>query len=966
MKRLADSDRATALAELSGLLKRLRDERRLTMAALERRSGLGHTTVSQALNGRVVPTVATLLALAKPLKADPQVLLRLRLKVMAMSSAEPSASTEDSAFERRYRDYVISRYRQLTVFGLDLGRPEGACWPLDTAYLSLEMAEPALSHDQWKDAAAPVTVERAEEALARRQRTLVRGLAGSGKTTLLQWLAVSTARGKLPPEIAHFTSLIPFVLPLRTLVRHDRLPPPADFLQATGSMLASAQPAGWAERVLSAGRGLLLVDGIDEVPQGQRENTRTWLCELLAAYPHGHFVVTTRPSAVPEGWLSGLEFTELTVRPMSRDDVSVFISRWHSAASSTLTDFEARADLAALAVTLKDAVRAQRDLGQLATTPLMCALMCALHRDRRGHLPQGRMELYEAALSMLLVRRDRERGIGDPEGIVLTRQQSVHLLQHLAYWLIRNGQTEMDQRDAIAVLDDLLPAMAAVAAQGDASQVLTHLMSRSGLLRQPTAETLDFVHRTFQDYLGAKAAVEARDLGLLTRHAHDDQWEDVIRMAVAHARPAERSALLRRLMSRGDRTARHRTRLHLLAMACLEQATELDPVVRQEVENRTAALLPPRSTADAKTLASVGPVIIDVLPGPEGLEDDEAAAVVRTAAAVGGDAALALIKRFRHHLSHSVQLALVVAWHDFEAHEYAQEILRHIHRPDGLIIVTSEAELEALPGLNQKKNIRVVGTFPLEVILPTLDPQQLTDLDLSLNSNVEDLSFLHSLPRLRGLELFHCPIRDYTPIGGLPLTQLKLYSEYGADELDLSTIGPLVHLTHLELDFPLVHDSMEGFPKLPQLRSLLMSYNCELTSLTGISAYPRLEFLSAPPSLLLETDPAELAALDRLTRMELREETLELLESVSPLPQVTHLTLQPSMSGDALGPLRKTFTGLRSLHICCPPDDDASVDLSPLANIDDLKVTVHHAGHVEGADGFPTGAVRRIPRPRTP
>jgi hypothetical protein len=53
----------------------------------------------------------------------------------------------------------------------------------------------------------------------------------------------------------------------------------------------------------------------------------------------------------------------------------------------------------------------------------MCALVCALHRDRRGHLPHSRMELYQAALSMLLVRRDRERSIDVPEGIQLTEHQ---------------------------------------------------------------------------------------------------------------------------------------------------------------------------------------------------------------------------------------------------------------------------------------------------------------------------------------------------------------------------------------------------------------------------------------------------------------------------------------------------------------------------------------------------------------
>lgn len=71
--------------------------------------------------------------------------------------------------------------------------------------------------------------------------------------------------------------------------------------------------------------------------------------------------------------------------------------------------------LAAYRAQLLDAVRTKPDLGRLATNPLMCGLICALHRDRRGYLPHGRKELYESALSMLLTRRDRERDMAVPE-----------------------------------------------------------------------------------------------------------------------------------------------------------------------------------------------------------------------------------------------------------------------------------------------------------------------------------------------------------------------------------------------------------------------------------------------------------------------------------------------------------------------------------------------------------------------
>ena len=53
-------------------------------------------------------------------------------------------------------------------------------------------------------------------------------------------------------------------------------------------------------------------------------------------------------------------------------------------------------------------------------------------------------------------------------------------------------------------------------------------------------------------------------------------------MAVAHARPRERAEILRKLLTRGDTVKSRRDRLHLLAMACLEHATELDPRMRAD------------------------------------------------------------------------------------------------------------------------------------------------------------------------------------------------------------------------------------------------------------------------------------------------------------------------------------------------------------------------------------------------
>ena len=44
-------------------------------------------------------------------------------------------------------------------------------------------------------------------------------------------------------------------------------------------------PTGWAHRMLSQGRALLLVDGVDELPAARRPAVRQWLRDCWPSIP---------------------------------------------------------------------------------------------------------------------------------------------------------------------------------------------------------------------------------------------------------------------------------------------------------------------------------------------------------------------------------------------------------------------------------------------------------------------------------------------------------------------------------------------------------------------------------------------------------------------------------------------------------------------------------------------------------
>lgn len=813
----------------------------------------------------------------------------LTAKVDEVIRRTPRVDARDAEFERRYLAYMAKKHGSLTIYGVDL-RDAPEKWPLDVAYLSLEatgagtsawfaagsgagtwLAEPderesgaeiervrrvpgavaggeplavaghgageegpASTWTSFRSGTATVIHRsdllggRADLALARHDKVLVRGMAGSGKTTLVQWLAVSSARDEQTEDMAYLRDRIPFVLPLRTLTRHgERLPAPDRFLSAVDCPLSP--PDGWADRVLAAGRGLVLVDGIDEIPEAERDRARRWLRDLLDSYDGNRWLVTSRPTAVRDDWLASDGFTELSLAPMSSAEVSTFVRRWHQAAGPEAAPYEQP---------LLDALRTTSDVAQLATNPLMCGLICALHRGRRGFLPRGRKALYDAALSMLLSRRDRERDMGTPYGIELGEAPQIQLIQRIAYWLTLNGRTTMDRSHAESVVREAVPAITE-AAGVDPGVVFTHLLHRSGLLREPTADTVDFVHRTFQDYLAAKALVDRWDIGVLVQHAADDQWEDVIRMAVGHARPRECAEIFEELLKAADAEVARRTHLRILVVAAtaLDHATEVAPEIRERIRARTAEVIPPRDAEEARELASVGRTVLDLLPDPDGLTHDEAAMAVTTATHITDDAALPYLARFTGHTTLRVRSQLMWGWSRFEVRQYAQEIIARLD-PDALYFtLRSDDQIDELVRLGVRpelldirQSISSRGAAALGPVLAGVRSLEFAE-DTSRNSLWRLLRGTPSreasegtcrVPRLVDLDLvwFTSPTEDdWIAVAGVPslrglsVTASTLRS--CPDTVVLPQVDHVIVVDHL--DAPILEQIARSFPALRRL-----------------------------------------------------------------------------------------------------------------------------------------------------
>ncbi|MEU8890249.1 NACHT domain-containing protein [Streptomyces sp. NPDC048442] len=380
---------------------------------------------------------------------------------------------------------------------------------------------------------------------------------------------------------------------------------------------------------------MILVDGLDEVSQDDREDAHAWLSELLARYPDNRCIVTSRPLAVDPGWLGSEGFEELRLLPMRNDDIQSFVAAWHQAAR--LSASAAQEDLCGLERDLARQFRRNPALADLARTPLLCAVICAVHRVRQGFLPETRWALYQSALNMLLGNRDKRRKIGSPEGIDMTIEEHTQLLQRIAIWQVRGGQTEFTRLQAVRQLQPALAGMERVRTQGSSDAILTHLVNRTGLLQERTDDFFQFTHRTFQDFLAAREFVEGDHLEELLLRAENPQWEDVILLAAGHCNRREIHRLLTGLLEVGTRP--------VLTALCAQHATFLDETLARHVRNQLAMVVPPAGNDHAAQLARVGPSVLPLLPPPEELSATHAFFTARLLPQIGGPEACAYAAR---------------------------------------------------------------------------------------------------------------------------------------------------------------------------------------------------------------------------------------------------------------------------------------------------------------------------------
>ena len=918
----------------------------------------------------------------------------------------PDAAAE--TFEREYRRAIESALEKLELFGLPRLDEAARKQKLSVAYVTLQadrrtLREPDQHSDlrllsallagddeagSGKDLASrrkedqPLPYGPIDSILATGRRLIVRGDPGAGKSTLLQWIAITAATRQFAPPLTAWNVSVPFFIRLRAL-QTPGLPPPEEFPALIAKSVAGTMPPGWAHAQIRLGRAVVLIDGVDEVPQAQRPALLAALEGLVDAYPLARYIISSRPAAVSErdwpewqAWAQRLEFAEATIQPLSRAGIDQLIAQWHDAYVEGCHTQEERSEALSLPANLKRLLDERAALRRLASSPLLCAMICALHLSRRKQLPVERIKLYEECVEMMLERRDKGREVKHGEEYPdLLYGQKLSLIRDFAYRMLRGGESDIGAEDAADAFATHQADRLGMGREVTGAKILKLFVERTGLLREVLPGRIDFAHRTFQEYLAARAIVHTGEISFLLKQIEDDQWHETILLAAGLANRQQAEKLLKGLLAGGSRVARRkseseeaaaerRAKGQTLALACLETCDDISREMRQEIVAQAQALFPPSNTQVANAIAAAGDLAVPYLVASPLHTEAQAGLCVYTLGQIGSPAALAALVGYTHDERSQVILQLSSSWERFERREYRTHVIARMKelklstplQQEDLVHLTTLTSLSLngsaindlvlLQTLTNLTELSLVGTAVNDLV-PLQILTNLTKLTLD-GPAVSDLVFLQALTGLTHLAFSNIRVIDFTPLQYLtnlttlfftnsrvsdlaPLQHLTNLTTLFLGGTAVSDFTHLQHLTNLKY-LNLIGAAVSNFPLLQTLTNLTtldLSYTA-VSNLTLIQALINLTDLSLSHTAVSDLTP--LQNLTRLTTLFLSNTAGDDLTPLSFCSELEYLDLEGSkvVSLEAL----RNCTKLKKLNI----RNTKIQDLSPVAGHKDLEI----------------------------
>jgi predicted NACHT family NTPase/ribosomal protein L12E/L44/L45/RPP1/RPP2 len=368
------------------------------------------------------------------------------------------------------------------------------------------------------------------EAVQKYKKLIVLGKPGAGKTTFLKYLVIQCNEGEFEPNY------LPIFITLKDFAEAEGKPSLLEYISHKDYPFADATNLEqWTAdfyQVFHQGRGLVLLDGLDEVRAEDYHRVIKELRDFTEQFWNNQFVITCRIAA----WEYIFEkFTEVEVADFNQSQIAVFADKWFK-------------DKPIRAATFLRYLERNPRIKELAGSPLLLTLVC-LAFEESGDCPSTRSELYKEGIDTLLKKWDSKRGIQrDRIYQKLSLQRKENLLSYIALttfkqkdYFFKTSIIEQYIGNYIQNLSKINPDPEQL--QLDSSAILQSMEAQHGLLIERAKGIYSFSHLTFHEYFTAREIVFnshslAATLQELVSFVTQKRWREVFLLIAEMLRDA--------------------------------------------------------------------------------------------------------------------------------------------------------------------------------------------------------------------------------------------------------------------------------------------------------------------------------------------------------------------------------------------------------------------------------------------
>ena len=358
------------------------------------------------------------------------------------------------------------------------------------------------------------------------QYLMVLGGPGVGKSTFLRKVGLEALRGKegnfayeCTPVFLELKKFTEDSIDIKVLITKEF------------EICGYPYPAEMTEMALKSGILLILLDGLDEVPDANVDNVVHKVQDFVNQYRQNRFIISSR-RVVNIG--ASTQFANVEVADFDDSQIKRYIYNWFTSMSNGSTRrLDGEITTADLCWGTLNATEYQVTK-ELVRNPLLLTFLCLVY-GKTHNFPRNRAALYEKALNIFLEKWQDEKHVSRDSSVsqYLNIWDEERLLSEIAAKNFEEDCLLFKKNELVDQIKEFGERNSITLSKVDAHKVLEAIAVEQGFFVERVSGVYSFPHLTFQEYLTANYFVKAQSIQrLVTDHLHDRRWREIFLFAV--------------------------------------------------------------------------------------------------------------------------------------------------------------------------------------------------------------------------------------------------------------------------------------------------------------------------------------------------------------------------------------------------------------------------------------------------